>query len=112
MASLNRFKLVFFVPAPALEACKKAIFDAGAGKYPGKGNYTEVCFTSRGTGQFRPGATANPNIGEPGKLEEVDEVRCETLCMGKDVAAKAVEELKRAHPYEEVAYEVYKIEDF
>jgi hypothetical protein len=89
-----RFKLVFFVPPSAIEACKAAIFAAGAGRYPGPGNYTECCWTTNGTGQFRPGDTANPNIGSVGVLEKVEEARVETLCLGEDVARKAVEALK------------------
>ncbi|KAF2144522.1 uncharacterized protein K452DRAFT_295955 [Aplosporella prunicola CBS 121167] len=107
-----RFKLVFFTPASALPAVKAAIFAAGAGRYPGPGNYTECCFTQPGIGQFRPGASANPNIGSVGKLEEVEELRCETLCVGEDIARKAVDALKKSHPYEEPSYEVYKLEDF
>jgi hypothetical protein len=79
MATSIRFKLIFFVPPSALEACKTAIFAAGAGRYPGPGNYTECCWTSLGIGQFRPGGTANPNIGSVGVLEKVGEVRVETL---------------------------------
>lgn len=90
-----RFKLVFFVPPSALAACKAAIFAAGAGRYPGQGTYTECCWTSIGTGQFRPGDTANPHIGSVGTLEEVQEAKVETLCLGEDVAMKAVEALKR-----------------
>lgn len=88
------FKLVFFVPESALQACKTAIFAADAGRYPGPGNYTECCWTAMGTGQFRAGDTANPNIGSTGKLETVKEARVETLCVGKDVAKKAVDALK------------------
>ena len=90
-----RYKLVFFVPLTSLSACKTAIFTAGAGRYPGPGNYTECCFTTLGTGQFRPGDTANPNIGSVGVLEEVQEARVETLCVGEEVARSAVEALKR-----------------
>src|ERR1700722_19732904 len=89
-----RFKLVFFVPPSALVACKPAVFAAGAGRYPGPGNYTECCWTTMGKGQFRPGDTANPHIGSVGVLEEVEEARVETLCLGEDVARKAVEALK------------------
>src|SRR5271170_3428984 len=89
-----RFKLVFNVPASALEACKAAIFAAGAGRYPGPGNYTECCWTAMGTGQFRPGDTANPHVGSVGALEQVQEARVETLCVGEDVVRKAVEALK------------------
>lgn len=95
MSTSIRYKLIFFAPPQDLPAIKEAIFAAGAGRYPGEGGYTECCFTSSGVGQFRPGSTANPHIGEVGKLEEVEEVRCETLCVGRDVAKAAVEALKR-----------------
>ena len=90
-ASTQRFKLVFFVPTTALAICKKAIFEAGAGRYV---NYQEVCFQTPGKGQFRPVDGAKPNVGEVGKLEEVEEVRVETVCSGREVAKKAVEALK------------------
>ena len=90
---MARFKLVFFAPPAALDACKAAIFAAGAGRYPGPGAYTEVGFATKGTGQFRPGQSANPNIGKPGALEMLEEIRFETLCVGRDVAGKAVEAL-------------------
>ncbi|KAF2166235.1 hypothetical protein M409DRAFT_23427 [Zasmidium cellare ATCC 36951] len=112
MTSPTRYKLVFFTPPQYLPAIKTAIFAAGAGRYPGPGGYTECCFTTPGVGSFKPGDSANPHIGERGKVEEVGEVRCETLCVGREVARDAVEALKRSHPYEEPAYEVYKLEDF
>ncbi|KAF1956853.1 structural toxin protein RtxA [Byssothecium circinans] len=111
MSIPTRFKLIFFVPSAALSACKTAVFGAGAGRFPGPAGYTECAFTSRGVGQFRPGDAANPHIGKVGELEEVEEVRVETICVGRDTAIKAVEALKKAHPYEEPAYEVYKMED-
>ncbi|KAF1993321.1 hypothetical protein P154DRAFT_527832 [Amniculicola lignicola CBS 123094] len=111
MSLPQRFKLVFYVPPVALNACKTAIFAAGAGRYPGPGGYTECAFVSKGTGQFRPGDSANPNIGKVGELEHVEEMKVETICVGRDIAVKAVEALKKAHPYEEPAYEVYKMED-
>jgi hypothetical protein len=95
VSAAARFKLVFFVPPSFLEACKAAIFTAGAGHYPGQGNYTECCWTTMGTGQFRPGDTANPHIGSVGVLEEVQEARVEALCLGEDVAKEAVEALKK-----------------
>lgn len=62
MCTLLKFKLVFFVPPSALDACKAAVFAAGAGRYPGIGGYSEVCFTTKGTNQFRPGEAANPYV--------------------------------------------------
>lgn len=93
--ALTRYKLIFFVPVPSLSACKTAIFAAGAGRYPGPGKYTEVCWTTLGTGQFRPGDTAKPVIGSVGKLEELEEARVEVLCQGVEVVRRAVEALKR-----------------
>ncbi|KAH6657565.1 GTP cyclohydrolase 1 type 2/Nif3 [Truncatella angustata] len=109
MAAFTRFKLVFFVPPSSVEQCKSAIFAAGAGRYPA---YTECAWTSLGTGQFRPGDNANPNIGNVGQLEHTEEVRVEILCRGEDVTKKSVEALKKAHPYEEPSYDVYRLEDF
>lgn len=92
--SLSRFKLAFRVPTSHLEVCKTAIFAAGAGRYPGPGSYTEVCWTTMGTGQFRPGGTANPHIGRPGELETVPEVQVETLVVGEVTVRKVVGALK------------------
>lgn len=94
-SQLEHYKLVFFTPPENLPVIKEAIFAAGAGRYPGQGSYTECCFTTLGTGQFRPGSAATPHIGEVGKLENVEEVRCETLCVGRDVVKAAVDALKR-----------------
>jgi hypothetical protein len=95
VSAATRFRLVFSVPTSALDTCKAAIFAAGAGRYPGPGNYTECCWTIIGTGQFRPGNSANPHIGNIGALETVEEARVETLCVGEDVVRKAVEALKK-----------------
>lgn len=92
--AIQKFKLIFNVPTGSLEVCKKAIFAAGAGRYPGPGNYTECCFTTMGTGQFRPGDKANPHIGKPGDLEHVESAKVETLCVGEEVVRKAVAALK------------------
>jgi len=64
-----------------------------------------------GTGQFRPNAGANPNIGTVGGLEYVQETKVEMICVGKEVMEKAVQKLKEAHPYEVVPYQVFKMED-
>lgn len=90
--SVTRYKLIFHAPLPAVAACKQAIFAAGAGRYP---NYSECSFTTVGTGQFRPGDAASPHIGKVGTLEEVQEAKVETLCVGEETARKAVEALKK-----------------
>jgi len=95
-SKIVRYQLVFHAPLAAVEACKAAIFAAGAGRYPGVGNYTECCWMTIGTGQFRPGDAANPNIGSVGVLEHVEEARVSALCVGEDVTRKAVAALKES----------------
>lgn len=95
MASLTKYILTFYAPPAATAACKAAIFAAGAGRYPGPGGYTECCWSTAGTGQFRPGDAAKPHIGAVGALEETPEVMVETLCIGADVTRSAVEALKK-----------------
>ncbi|PVH72237.1 hypothetical protein DL98DRAFT_470747 [Cadophora sp. DSE1049] len=111
VSAAAKFMLVFFAPVPALEACKTAIFAAGAGYYP-EGKYTECCWTILGNGQFRPRDAANPHTGRVGKLEHTKKARVEVICFSEDIARKAVAALKAAHPYEEPSYGVYKLEDF
>lgn len=91
----TRYKLIFFAPPAVLSPIKEAIFATGAGSYPGQGSYTKCCFTTPGVGQFLPGDEAKPAIGEPGKVEEVGEARCEILCVGEDVTRAAVDALKK-----------------
>ena len=101
--SPTRYKLVFYVPGESLEKVKESIFSAGAGTCPG-GKYTHCSFESSGTGQFLPVAEkgANPTIGQlkddgsnQYRVEQVEEIRCEVLCVGLDIARKSVEALKR-----------------
>ncbi|ROV87994.1 hypothetical protein VSDG_09197 [Cytospora chrysosperma] len=105
----TRYKLIFHAPLSAVAACKQAVFAAGGGIYP---KYSEVAFTVVGTGQFRPGEDAKPNIGTVGTIEEVQEASVEILCVGEETTRAAVEALKKAHPYEVPGYYVYKLEDF
>lgn len=70
------------------------LFAPGAGSYPG-GKYSLVCFETPGESQFMPGEGAVPAIGAVGRLERVQEVKVETLCVGRDVMTGAVEALKK-----------------
>jgi len=106
---MPRYKLCFFVPVPHATAVKKAIFATGAGTI---GKYKHCAFQVKGQGQFLPSEDANPAIGEAGREETVEEYKVEILCGDEENVRRAVGEMKKAHPYEEVAYEVYKIEDF
>lgn len=106
----DRYKLVFFVPHSYVDVCKDAVFDTGAGTFPG-GKYSKCCFQMPGQGQFMPADGANPAIGAVGALEFVQEMKVEVICVGRSIMLHAVEALKKAHPYEEVAYEVYRMEN-
>jgi dinuclear metal center YbgI/SA1388 family protein len=99
-------KLVVFAPEENVDAVASALAGAGAGVI---GDYTECTFRMRGSGTFRGGAGANPYLGEKGRLEEVEEVRIETVVPAY-AAGHAVEAATAAHPYEEVAVDVYPVE--
>ena len=99
-------KLVVFVPLSHREKVRAAICAAGAGKIGQK--YDNCTFCSIGTGTFRPLNGANPHIGRIGKLARVQEARLETIVAKKDLK-KVIAEMKKAHPYEEAAYDVYPL---
>lgn len=98
-------KLVFFVPLDGLQHVKDAIFAAGAGR---QGEYSRCCFQTLGQGEFLPSANANPTLGEQGSLHKVSEMRVETLVAETELQL-VIEALKKAHPYESPAYEIYKL---
>ena len=102
------YKLAFFVPVDEADPVKEAVFHSGAGRI---GDYEACCFQTRGTGQFRPLDGAAPHIGKVGDLERVEELKVELVCRD-DLIRDAVAALKAAHPYEEPAYEVWKLEEF
>jgi hypothetical protein len=97
------YKLVWFVPEDALDTTRDAVFAAGAGRI---GEYERCSWYTRGTGTFLGGEGSDPAIGEAGREERVAELRVETVVPG-DRAKAAVAALLEAHPYEEVAYDVY-----
>jgi dinuclear metal center YbgI/SA1388 family protein len=99
-------KLVVFVPEESVDGVMVALSEAGAGVI---GDYTECTFRTRGTGTFRGGDETNPFLGESGRLEKVDEVRIETVVAGH-LAGRAAEAATAAHPYEEIALDVYPVE--
>lgn len=101
------YKLCFYVPEGHAEAVKTAVFEAGAGRI---GNYDCCSFQVRGQGQFRPLDGSNPYIGEAGALETVDEFRVEMICTEEHLKA-AISALRLAHPYEEPAIDLWKLED-
>ncbi|MGF1572095.1 MAG: Nif3-like dinuclear metal center hexameric protein [Sumerlaeia bacterium] len=107
-ANSKNYKFCFFVPVENVPAMIEAINGAGAGVI---GNYTHCTFRTPGTGTFKPGANSTPYSGKVGELEEAtNEVRVETVCPEGNLP-KLVEAVKEAHPYEEVAFDVYPMID-
>jgi hypothetical protein len=101
------YKLVWFVPAEALDATRDAVFGAGAGRI---GDYERCSWYCEGTGTFLAGERADPALGQRGREERVAELRVETV-VPADRAMDVVAALRAAHPYEEVAFDVYPLVD-
>ena len=99
------YKIVVFVPVVNANDIRKALSNAGAGHI---GNYDFCSFSSKGIGRFRPGKNSNPHIGSQGEIEEVEEERIETICP-KDKIEEVLESLKKVHPYEEPAIDVFEL---
>lgn len=100
-------KLVVFTPASHAEEIRKVLGDTGAGYI---GNYSHCSFSADGTGRFLPGENTNPYIGQQGRLESVDEVRIETI-VPEHLLKRVVTAMVKAHPYEEVAYDIFPVEN-
>ena len=100
-------KLVFFVPIANAEEVRNAVFEAGAGVI---GNYDKCSYNLEGKGSFRAGHGTNPYVGEKGEIHFEEEVRIETILPGH-LAKKVVNALIGAHPYEEVAYDLYPLDN-
>lgn len=98
-------KIVVFVPRSHAEVVRRAMGDAGAGKI---GNYSHCSYTVIGTGRFKPLEGAHPAIGEVGKFEEVEEEKVECVCERK-VAKEVLAAMRKAHPYEEPAPDIYPL---
>jgi dinuclear metal center YbgI/SA1388 family protein len=100
-------KLVTFVPTADAEKVRKALFDAGAGHI---GNYDSCSFNVIGTGSFRGNDETNPYVGEKNTLHLEEEIRLETI-FPKHIQSQVIQALLKAHPYEEVAYDIYPLEN-
>lgn len=100
-------KIAVFIPETHTDVVREAMGKAGAGKI---GNYNHCSFSTKGIGRFIPVDGANPHIGEIGKLEEVVEERVEMIC-AREKLPEVIRAIKKAHPYEEVALDVYPLEN-
>ncbi|MCJ7448541.1 MAG: Nif3-like dinuclear metal center hexameric protein [Bacteroidales bacterium] len=100
-------KLVTYVPESHLEKVRDAVFAAGAGVL---GNYDFCSFMTPGTGSFRGNENTNPFVGEKGKIHFEKEFRLETILFSH-LKSRVINAMLKAHPYEEVAYDIYSLEN-
>jgi len=101
----QELKIVTFVPPDHADALRSALATAGAGII---GDYTQCSFTMQGSGTFFGADSTTPAIGERGRLERIVEIRIEMVC-SKAALPIAMETLRRFHPYEEPAVDVYEL---
>ncbi|HLF20350.1 MAG TPA: Nif3-like dinuclear metal center hexameric protein, partial [Bacteroidota bacterium] len=100
-------KIVVFVPPDYTDRVAEAMSQAGAGIV---GEYELCSFRSRGTGTFRGSAKSNPFLGTAGQFETADEIRLEMIAPRAQVNS-VVEAMRAVHPYDEVAYDMYPVDN-
>lgn len=103
----RKFKVVVFTPEEAVSEVRDAMAEAGAGVI---GNYTRCSFRAQGAGTFIPISGAQPYIGEIGRLEEATEYRLEMI-VPEWRLQHVLDAMIARHPYEEVAYDIYALEN-
>ena len=101
------YKLCVYIPQTHLEQVKQALFSAGAGV---QGNYSDCCWQTLGTGQFKALEGSSPYLGQQKKTEYVNEYRLEML-VSNDCLKQVVSALRLAHPYEEPAFDLVQLAD-
>ena len=102
---IELYKLAVYTPHENAEEVREAIFNKGAGKI---GNYSKTSFSIKGEGTFLPGQGSNPHLGNKGELEKVNEIKIETV-IPENKVDNVIRGMLKAHPYEEVAYDIYKL---
>ena len=93
------------MPREALDAVRTALFEAGAGRI---GDYEHCSWYTQGTGTFLGREGTNPSLGEAGREQRVAELRLETV-FPEEKQEDVIAALRRAHPYEEPAFDVYAL---
>lgn len=101
------YKLCFYVPVTHAENVKREVFLTGAGRI---GNYDNCSWECLGSGQFRALSGSKPFVGQHGLVEKVAELKIELVCEDS-IIHQAIAVMKHAHPYEQPAYDVLKLED-
>ena len=100
-------KLSTYIPSDHLETVKEALFAAGAGHI---GNYSSCSFSFQGTGTFKGSNNSTPAIGKPNVLENILEHNLQVI-VPKHAKNNVIAALNKSHPYEEVAFDLFKIEN-
>ena len=100
-------KLYTYVPLSDSDKVRQAIHNAGGGHI---GNYEECSFNSEGFGTFKGGLTTNPHVGTPGEMHWEDEIKIEIIFPAW-LEGGIIKALLSSHPYEEVAYDIIKLEN-
>ena len=99
-----QYKIITFVTEADVNKVAKALYEAGAGAI---GNYSHCGFKSDGIGSFKPLKGSNPTIGKRGKVESVNEIKLETV-VSSDKVAGVIAALRKSHPYETPAFDVFQ----
>jgi dinuclear metal center YbgI/SA1388 family protein len=105
-AGVRQYKMVVFVPEKDLSCVADAMFATGAGQI---GQYSQCSFRLLGTGTFFGSEAANPTVGQKGRREEVAEWRLEVICPEMRLE-EVIRAMRRAHSYEEPAFDVYPLQ--
>lgn len=107
LAAEKLLKLVVYVPVTHADEVRNVLGEADAGYI---GNYSHCTFNSQGKGTFKPLEGTSPYLGKTNEIEYVDEIKIETIVRASDLSA-IVKSVIIAHPYEEVAYDVFTLEN-
>lgn len=107
MKKSNNVKIQVYCPREEAEKLRLAIGKSGGGHI---GKYSYCAFVTEGRGYFLPLDGSKPAIGKQGEITEVEEVKIEFICQQEKVK-EIIEKINKAHPYEEVAYDIFPLLD-
>jgi dinuclear metal center YbgI/SA1388 family protein len=103
----NQYKLIIFVPEKNLDSVAQAIFENGGGVI---GEYTHCSFRTKGRGTFKGSEKTNPTTGKKLQYEKVNEIKIEIIVDSWKLD-KVMEAVRKVHPYEEIAYDIYPLKN-
>ncbi len=101
-------KLIIFTPLTHADIVREAVGIVGVGN---TGNYDFCSFFTQGTGRYRGNENSNPTIGEAVKYASVEEEKVEVV-VPRDILKQVIKAVKKVHPYEEIAFDIYPLEDY